>query len=229
MKTKYSFFNDRGELKLPELKGRFITFEGPDGAGKTTQIEKLADYLEAINRPYLLTREPGGTRISDKIRSLILHPDHKEMMNETEVLLYAASRAQHVKEKIIPALNEGLIVLCDRFVDASLAYQGHGLGIDIDKIAEINAFATGGLQPDRSYFIDISPQAARKRLISRNGHDALDRIELKDIQYHEKVREGFLWIYEQNRERVLLIDGHQSIDQIFNIIIADFQTICRLK
>src|SRR5690606_27288071 len=121
---------------------------------------------------YLLTREPGGTRISDAIRTLILHPEHTEMINETEVLLYAASRAQHVKEKIIPALNEGLIVLCDRFVDASVAYQGYGLGIDLKKITMISKFATGGLGPDRSYFIDISPQFARKRLLQRNGHEA---------------------------------------------------------
>ncbi|MFA8439005.1 dTMP kinase [Pueribacillus sp. YX66] len=206
-------------------RGQFITFEGPDGAGKTTQIEKLAAYLKSKNHPYLLTREPGGTRISDAIRTLILHPEHTEMINETEVLLYAASRAQHVKEKIIPALNEGLIVLCDRFVDASVAYQGYGLGIDLKKITMINKFATGGLEPDRSYFIDISPQFARKRLLQRNGHEALDRIEQKNIQYHEKVRKGFLQLYERHRDRVCLIDGHQSVDQIFDTIIRDFQAV----
>lgn len=210
---------------MRNTRGQFITFEGPDGAGKTTQIEKLAAFLETINRPYLLTREPGGTRISDAIRSLILHPEHTEMINETEVLLYAASRSQHVKEKIIPALNEGLIVLCDRFVDASVAYQGYGLGIDIKKITAINEFATGGLAPDRSYFIDISPQSARKRLIQRNGHEALDRIEQKNIQYHEKVRKGFLQLYEQNRDRVCLIDGHRPVDEISATILKDFQAI----
>lgn len=214
---------------MQNTRGLFITFEGPDGAGKTTQIEKFAAYLEEQNRPFLLTREPGGTRISDAIRALILHPEHTEMINETEVLLYAASRAQHVKEKIVPALNEGLTVLCDRFVDASVAYQGYGLGIDIKKIVFINDFATGGLTPDRSYFIDISPDHARKRLVQRSGHKALDRIEQKDIQYHEKVRQGFLQLYERNQERVCLIDGHQSVDDIFTTIKKDFETIFQTK
>lgn len=209
------------------MRGQFITFEGPDGAGKTTQLEKLADYIESINRPYIVTREPGGTRISDAIRSLILHPEHTEMINETEVLLYAASRAQHVKEKIIPALNEGYIVLCDRFVDASIAYQGYGLGIEIDKIVQINKFATGGLVPNRSYLIDISPERARDRLMQRNGQKAMDRIELKDIHYHEKVRHGFLSLYEQHRERICLIDGHRSEQEVFNEIVNDFRTILK--
>lgn len=210
---------------MQNTQGLFITFEGPDGAGKTTQIEKLAAYLEETNRPFILTREPGGTRISDAIRSLILHPEYTEMMNETEVLLYAASRAQHVKEKIVPALKEGLIVLCDRFVDASVAYQGYGLGIEIEKIVAINEFATGGLTPDRSYFIDISPEHARERLVQRSGHGALDRIEQKDLQYHEKVRHGFLQLYERNQHRICLIDGHQSVDDIFAAIKKDFETI----
>lgn len=204
-------------------RGKLITFEGPDGAGKTTQIEKLAAYLEQLRLPYVLTREPGGTRISDKIRALILHPEHTEMMSETEVLLYAASRAQHVKEKIIPALEAGRIVLCDRFVDASVAYQGYGLGIDIEKIVMINEFATGGLTPDRSYFIDVTPQYARKRILQRNGKKELDRIEQKNIAYHEKVRNGFLRLYEQNRDRVRLIDGHQSVDDIFETIKKDVE------
>lgn len=206
-------------------RGIFITFEGPDGAGKTTQIEKLAQYLEEQNLPYVLTKEPGGTRIGNEIRSLILRPEYKEMTNETEVLLYAASRAQHVKEKIIPALEEGKIVLCDRFVDASIAYQGYGLGIEIEKIAAINEFATGGLIPDRSYFIDIAPSFARKRLMQRNGNRPFDRIEQKDIEYHEKVRNGFLRIYENNRERICLLDGHQAIEAIFQVVKEDFERL----
>lgn len=210
---------------MQKKRGIFITFEGPDGAGKTTQIEKLAAYLDDLEIPYVLTREPGGTRISDEIRSLILHPEHKEMKNETEVLLYAASRAQHVKEKIIPALQAGNIVLCDRFVDASIAYQGYGLGIDIEKIVAINEFATGGLTPDRSYFIDITPSFARKRLMQRNGNMQLDRIEQKDLEYHEKVRNGFLQLYEKNRERICLLDGHQAIESIFQLIKQDFERL----
>ncbi len=214
---------------MQEIRGQFITFEGPDGAGKTTQIEKFATYLRTRNYRYLLTREPGGTRISDAIRTLLLDPAHTEMVNETEVLLYAASRAQHVKEKIVPALQEGLIVLCDRFVDASVAYQGYGLGIGEEKIHVINEFATAGLTPDRSYFIDISPESARERLIARSGQEALDRIELKDLHYHEKVRQGFLGLAEKNRQRVCLIDGHQSVDEIFQSIRKDFESICKNK
>lgn len=205
-------------------KGRFITFEGPDGAGKTTQIKKLAAYIKEKEKPFLLTREPGGTRISDAIRSLILHPEHTEMMNETEVLLYAASRAQHVREKIIPALEKGVIVLCDRFVDASIAYQGYGLEIGVQKILEINDFATGGLTPDRSYLLDISPEQAQKRLMARSG-ETLDRIEQKGIDYHKKVRYGFLQLYKQHRDRILLLDGHQSEEAIFSLIKKDFESI----
>lgn len=208
-------------------RGIFITIEGPDGAGKTTQIEKLAQYLEEQKLPYVLTKEPGGTRIGNEIRSLILRPEYKEMMNETEVLLYAASRAQHVKEKIIPALEEGKIVLCDRFVDASIAYQGYGLGIEIEKITAINEFATGGLVPDRSYFIDVAPSFARKRLMQRNGDRPFDRIEQKNIEYHERVRNGFLRIYENNRERICLLDGHQAIEAIFQMIKEDFERLLR--
>ncbi|PWA12101.1 dTMP kinase [Pueribacillus theae] len=204
--------------------GRFITFEGPDGAGKTTQIKKLAAYLKEKEKPFLLTREPGGTRISDAIRSLILHPGHTEMMKETEVLLYAASRAQHVREKIIPALEKGVIVLCDRFVDASIAYQGYGLEIGVQKILEINDFATGGLTPDRSYLLDISPEQAQKRLIARSG-ETLDRIEQKGIEYHKQVRYGFLELYKQHRDRILLLDGHQSEEAIFSLIKKDFESI----
>ncbi len=208
-------------------RGIFVTFEGPDGAGKTTQIEKMAQYLEERKLPYILTKEPGGTRISNEIRSLILRPEYREMMNETEVLLYAASRAQHVKERIIPALEAGKIVLCDRFVDASIAYQGYGLGIEIEKIVQINEFATGGLTPDRSYFIDIAPSFARKRLMQRNGNRPFDRIEQKDIEYHEKVRNGFLRIYETNRERICLLDGHQAIEAIFEAIKEDFERLLK--
>lgn len=208
-------------------RGIFVTFEGPDGAGKSTQIEKMAQYLEERKLPYILTKEPGGTRISNEIRSLILRPEYREMMNETEVLLYAASRAQHVKERIIPALEAGKIVLCDRFVDASIAYQGYGLGIEIEKIVQINEFATGGLTPDRSYFIDIAPSFARKRLMQRNGNRPFDRIEQKDIEYHEKVRNGFLRIYETNRERICLLDGHQAIEAIFEAIKEDFERLLK--
>ncbi|TLS35090.1 dTMP kinase [Pseudalkalibacillus caeni] len=210
------------------MKGLFITFEGPDGAGKTTQIKKLAEYLENKGIPYIHTREPGGTRISDKIRSLILDPANEEMVNETEVLLYAASRSQHVKEKILPALNEGKIVLCDRFVDASIAYQGYGLGISVEQVKEINRFATGGLAADRSYLIDLPVEEGRNRMAARyetqtNGQ-GLDRIEQKHADYHQTVRQAFLKLAEENANRIQLINGNRNAEMIFEEIKEDFET-----
>lgn len=211
--------------------GLFITFEGPDGSGKTTQIHRLADRLVQEQIPFLLTREPGGTEISDQIRSLILNPQYLSLTDKTEILLYAASRSQHVEEKIKPALEEGKIVLCDRFVDASIAYQGYGLRQPIDIIRTVNRFATGGLVPDRTYMIDISPEAGRSRMKKRGGPSAageshvsggLDRIERRTIDYHRRVREGFLSIYRENRQRICLIDGEDGINRITDHIVQDF-------
>ncbi|MDQ0485115.1 dTMP kinase [Guptibacillus hwajinpoensis] len=201
------------------MRGLFITFEGPDGAGKSTQVQKLSNYLTEEGIPFIHTREPGGTAISDQIRSLILNPVHKEMVDETEVLLYAASRSQHVKEKIVPALEQGYIVLCDRFVDASIAYQGVGLGLDVEKIKLINEFATGGLTPDRSYMIDLPVSVGRERMAARNQ---LDRIEQKGTAYHETVRGAFLELYEEQQERITLINGENNVEEIFRNIKKDF-------
>lgn len=207
------------------MKGIFITFEGPDGAGKTTQIKMLKSFLDEQGISSILTREPGGTEISDYIREIILNPNHKNMQHETEILLYAASRAQHVREKIIPALNEGKVVLCDRFVDASVAYQGYGLGVDIDKIKSINAFAIGTLEPKRTYMIDLPPSQGRKRLLARikeSTNAGLDRIEQKESEYHESVRRGFDVIATNHPQRILKIDGSRTIEEVFEEIKKDF-------
>jgi len=202
------------------LTGLFITFEGPDGAGKTTQVEAFARALRQQGYDVLVTREPGGTPLSDKIRALLLDPAHKEMADATEVLLYAAARAQHVQEKVIPALQSGRIVVCDRFVDASIAYQGYGLGLAVAEIVEINRFAAAGLQPDRTYLLDIPVSVGRLRLGQR---ERLDRIEQKGEQYHQRVRNGFRQIAEQYPQRVRLIDANRSIEQVHAEIMADFQ------
>ncbi|MBM7646486.1 dTMP kinase [Scopulibacillus daqui] len=210
------------------MKGLFITFEGPDGSGKTTQIRKLANYLKEKEIPYILTREPGGTKISDDIRSIILNPAYNELTDETEILLYAASRAQHVREKIKPALESGKIVLCDRFVDASIAYQGYGLGIPIKTVKSINEFATEGLTPDRTYLLDISPENARNRMLERaetEYEEGLDRIEQRHYAYHCKVREGFSNIYRENKHRICFIDGDRSQDQVFEDIKNDVMQV----
>lgn len=204
------------------MKGLFVTFEGPDGSGKSTQIQNLSEYLSKRGIEHIKTREPGGTEIGDKIRALLLSPEHSEMKNETEVLLYAASRAQHVREKIVPALQEGKIVLCDRFVDASVAYQAYGLQLEVHQIQEINRFGTGGLQPHRSYFLDLSPKLARQRMLNRRD---LDRIELKDTEYHERVRAAFLSIYKENPKRICMLDGEKEKQELFSEIMIDFNKI----
>jgi dTMP kinase len=207
------------------VKGLFITLEGPDGSGKTTQVAKIAEYLMQNKIDFIQTREPGGTRISDKIRSLILDPEHKEMHDLTEVLLYAASRAQHVHEKIIPALEAGKVVLCDRFVDASLAYQGFGLGVGEQPVIQVNNIATSGLVPDRSYFIDVSPEVGRERMKARYGTGNLDRIEQKDLSYHERVREGFQHIFKNQEKRILRVNGEQDPKMVFGEIVKDLDKL----
>ncbi|RYM04911.1 dTMP kinase [Sporolactobacillus sp. THM7-7] len=213
-------------------RGLFITFEGPDGSGKTTQINKLAAVLKKEETPFILTREPGGTAISDKVRAIILNPKYSELTSKTEILLYAASRSQHVDEKIRPALESGKIVLCDRFIDASIAYQGYGLGQPVDRVRSINRFASGGLTPDRTYLIDISPEAGRRRMIVRGGRSGeglknaargLDRIERRHLAYHRRVREGFLTLYRENKQRIVLINGEREEDAVFQCILQDFR------
>lgn len=207
------------------MTGLFITFEGPDGAGKTTQINRLANEIAKLNRKIVFTREPGGTRIGDKIRSIILDPEHAEMTNQAEVLLYAASRAQHVHEKIIPAIHEGSIVLCDRFIDASVAYQGYGLGINVETVLMINRFASSGLVPTRTYMLDIPAEESLKRLHKRAGGDedaGLDRIELRKLEYHRTVRQAFLGIAKEQSDRVLLVDANRPEEVIAAEIMEDF-------
>ncbi|MFC7370838.1 dTMP kinase [Fictibacillus iocasae] len=207
------------------MNGLFITLEGPDGSGKSTQIGRIADYLNEQNVSFIQTREPGGTAISDKVRELILDPAHAEMADMTEILLYAASRAQHVHEKIIPALTEGKVVLCDRFVDASIAYQGYGLQVGAETVEAINRYATGGVKPDRSYLIDVSPETGRSRMRARYSGTQLDRIEQKEFSYHNRVREGFHRLAEEQNDRIRLIDGERGTDDVFEEIKKDLEIL----
>jgi dTMP kinase len=207
------------------VKGLFITFEGPDGSGKTTQLKKLAAALEQAGYAVLVTREPGGTSISDQIRTIVLSPDNGAMVDQAEVLLYAASRAQHVHEKIIPALQANQIVLCDRFIDASVAYQAFGLGIGEDEVRAINQFASSGLQPNRTYLLDVPVEVSQQRLLQRantSANLALDRIEQKKTDYHHRVRKAFLKIAETEEHRVCLVRADRSEDEIFSDIRNDF-------
>lgn len=207
------------------MNGLFITFEGPDGAGKTTQIQMLAEALAAMNHTVVTTREPGGTRIGDGIRNLLLAPDHTEMDARTEVLLYAAQRAQNVAERIRPALAEGQLVLGDRYIDASIAYQSVGLGIDERVVREVNDFATGGLWPHRTYLLDLTPEAGRRRLEARaeaaGESGGLDRIEQRPYDYHQRVREAFLRLAREEPGRILLLDAEQPREMLARLILED--------
>ncbi|WP_214851729.1 dTMP kinase [Exiguobacterium sp. s193] len=200
------------------MKGTFITVEGPDGAGKTTQLQLMAEGLKRQGYEVVMTREPGGTRIGNEIRSLILNPDFSEMDEMTEILLYAASRAQHVNELIRPSLTAGTVVLCDRFVDASIAYQGHGLGYSIEQIRNVNEQATGGLTPDRTYLFDLTVSDSKRRMIERG---ALDRIEQRDDGFRERVYHGFLSLAASEPERIQLIDANQSIEALHSVLLED--------
>jgi len=197
------------------MKGKFITIEGCDGSGKTTQGLLLKKTFEELNIPFLLTREPGGTYISEQIRDIILNKKNKKMVWRTEALLYAASRSQLVGEEIIPSLAEGVHVICDRYVDSTLAYQGYGRGLNLLELIDINFFATNGLKPDLTILLDIDPGETVKR---RSGREP-DRLEKEEIEFHLKVREGYLKIAEKESERFRIVSANQSIEDVHKEIV----------
>jgi len=198
--------------KSPARKGALITFEGVDGSGKTTQLRLLAEFLRERGATVLETREPGGTEISEKIRAILLDPSHSAMVPQTELLLYAASRAQHVEEVIRPALARGEIVLSDRFFDATTAYQGYGRGVDYVDILRLNEFATGGLKPQLTFILDIPLEVLRERLSQRSAH--ADRLESLDWAFYERVRDGYRAIADRYPTRVVAVDASRDIEAV---------------
>ena len=192
------------------MKGLFIVMEGPDGSGKTTQINLLKEYLEEAGYECLITREPGGAVIGEEIRQLILNPEHKEMSPVTEMLLYAASRAQLVHEVIGPALEEGKIVISDRFVDSSIVYQGIARKLGISTVSAVNAPGIGIYRPDGIFFIDLSEAEGLRR---KKEQKNLDRMEQEGIDFHHMVSEGYRKVLS-GRPEVMKIDGGRSIDTI---------------
>ena len=196
-------------------KGLLITIEGIDGSGKSTQINFIKNYLEQIGCNVLVTREPGGTEISEKIRSIILDPANKNMGPITELLLYASARAQLVFEVIKPALYAGNIVVCDRFIDSTIAYQGYGRGINIDSIICVNNLALQGVQPDLTILLDISPENAIKR---RLPPLSFDRIEQEDNEFYRKVSEGYRSLAKKYPGRIKSIDADRCREDVFNDI-----------
>ena len=190
----------------------FITFEGPDGSGKSTIIQKVYDYLIENNYDVIKTREPGGSPIAEKIRNLILDTENIKMGYRTEALLYAASRAQHVEETILPALNENKIVLCDRFLISSLAYQGVGRGLGIENVRNINDFAINGVFPDFVLFFNVDPITTLKR---KSSLDTADRLEKEGNNFHERVYNGYKEILNSEKN-IEIIDATQSVEDVFN-------------
>jgi len=194
----------------------FITFEGPDGSGKTTQIQALFDYLIASGYDVLMTREPGGTEIGDQIRAVLHDVKNTAMRPNTEILLYSASRAQIVGEVIRPALQQQRIVLCDRYADSTLAYQGYGHGLDLDVLETITLFATDGLKPDLTIYLDISVEEGLKRKLVayEAGESELNRMDRKELAFHQRVRDGYLRMAAAEPERWLVLDASRPVEEI---------------
>jgi len=194
------------------MKGILITFEGPEGSGKSTQSKQLGNFLRKKGHSVLYLREPGGTKISEAIRKILLAPEYKEMVGSTEALLYLASRAQVVQEKINPALTKGKIVILDRFQDSTLVYQGYGEGINPTLLESLGKFATKGLVPHLTFLLDIEPKKGLRRSASQ------DRIENKELAFHKRVRKGYLKLAKQNPHRIFLIKSDEDIATIQKII-----------
>ena len=192
-------------------KGYFIVFEGPDGSGKTTVSQKVYEIMKQEGLDVILTREPGGSRIAEDIRNIILNPVNIEMDARTEVLLYAASRRQHLKEKILPAVKEGKIVLCDRFVDSSLAYQAYGRQIELTEVVAINEFAIEGYHPDLTIFLNVTAEIGLSRLSDRKS---LDRLDQESLEFHQRVFSGYQTILANTELNYKIIDANQTVTEV---------------
>ena len=190
--------------------GIFITFEGPDGAGKTTILSMVANHFKEA----MVTREPGGIDIAEQIRQVILNKENTAMDPRTEALLYAAARRQHLIEKVKPALEEEKMVLCDRFVDSSLAYQGYARGLGIDEVWSINQFAIEDLMPQLTIYFDIEPELGLKR-INKNKEREINRLDLENLEFHQKVRDGYYLLMERFPDRIVRIDASGTVEEVY--------------
>ena len=210
------------EIGAKRVQGIFITIEGPDGAGKTSVLSELYPKLDLVaKRSIIKTREPGGIPISEKIRQIILDPKNAEMDERTEALLYAAARRQHLMQKVLPALEAGDIVLCDRFVDSSLAYQGAGRRIGVEAISLINEFAIEGTIPDFTIYLDVDSDTGLRR-IQNNRKQQIDRLDSEGLEFHQRVRHEYLKLVDENPERIFKIDARMSLA---SVVEATFQAI----
>lgn len=212
------------------MKGKFITFEGIEGCGKTTQIERFAAYLRSKGHDILVTREPGGTEVGDQIREILLNPKNISIAPKTELLLYAAARAQHVEEKVRPALSAGKTVISDRYADATTAYQGAARMLEAPILKQLHEIATGNLNPDITFLLDLPAEVGLKRARSRNtarGRD--DRFENEDIAFHERVRKGYLAIAKAEPKRFIVIDASGTIEETYARIVEAFEQRLKVK
>lgn len=197
------------------MQGKFITIEGCEGVGKSTQLKFLREYFEKEGVDAVFTREPGGTELAEKIRKVILDADNKEMTDITELLLYAAARRQHTEELIIPAIKAGKVVVCDRYADSTTAYQGYARGIDKEIIRSLNETAMAGVKIDVTLFLDLSPE---KGFARKGGADKKDRLENEKLSFHNKVYEGYCAIADADPDRVKRIDASKTADEVFESV-----------
>ena len=198
------------------MKGLFITFEGNDGSGKSSALQAVKQELKELGYDVLYTREPGGSPIAEKIRELILDKANVGMDDRTEALLYAASRREHITKTIIPALNEGKIILCDRFLDSSLAYQGYARELGVENVLNMNQFATEGLFPDLTILVCVHPEIGMSR-IKKDERD-MDRLEIEKMTFHTKVYEGYLKVADQYDNRIVAINGEQTKEEVLQAV-----------
>ncbi|MGY3777042.1 dTMP kinase [Helcococcus sueciensis] len=205
--------------------GKFIAFEGSDGSGKTTILNNVEKFLIENNIDFIITREPGGTKISEEIREILLSNDNSEMSARTEALLYSASRAQHVDELILPNLQKGKLVISDRYVLSSLAYQGFGRELGYDSVKEINDFATDNLSPDYTFFFNVDPITVLKR---KRNNFVTDRLENESNSYHNKVYNGYQEILKRNKDNLIIIDASKSIEEVTEQTISKLKTILNI-
>jgi len=205
--------------------GLFITFEGPDGSGKTTQTQLLYKYLQERGYPVFLTREPGGTGIGDQIREILHSLENTEMLPQAEILLYSASRAQLVGQIIRPHLARGEIVLCDRYADSTLAYQGHGHGLDLQVLQVITTFATGGLKPDLTIYLDLDVEEGLRRKLAayQTGRAEWNRMDQQELAFHRRVRQGYLQMAAAEPERWVVVEAAQPADVAQRVIRAEVE------
>jgi dTMP kinase len=205
--------------------GLFVTFEGIEGSGKTTQIAITGDYLDKQKIPFIITEEPGGTGLGTELRQILLDKTSLNITEKAELLLFAADRAQHIEEVILPAMNEGKVVLCDRFSDATIAYQGFGRGVDVDFIRTVNNFSSQSLKPDLTLLFDVPVTTGLERIkdrVSPTGKASLeDRFEREKAEFHRRIREGYLSLLRDEPDRIRLIDGSREVDEVA-------KEVCRL-